>query len=337
MARPSRGSKRGNKRMSMRDKVRKRANEREKTGGGGIFNVDGVDFFQPKKGTAKFRILPYEITSENHPELPAGELWYQRTVWVHYGVGIESKSVICPLKTMKKKCPICEEWARLKKDPDVDEDELKALVPKEREIFNILPNGEDDPQLFTYSYHLFGKQLEEEIREGDEEWGSFAELEDGYMLNVRFTEKKIGNSNPFLEASRIDFKQDDDLDESYLDQVQDLDAILNVLPYNEIEKIFLAEDDPDDKQEEEPPEEKPRRGGRGSSRKPSGRGNSRKEKEEEEEPPKKKPRRGGRKPSKKENDIECPFGHKYAEDCNSHDDCDECDEWDTCQEAFDAL
>lgn len=301
----SKMGKRGGGKSSMREKVRQRAEERESSGGSGWMVGDGLSFFQPKKGTSNFRILPYEVTAEDHPEVPAGELWYQRTVWVHYEVGADNKSVVCPLKTVKQRCPICEYRNKLMKDPNADEDTIKALQPRERELFNVLVDGEDDPQLLTMSYHVFGKKLEEEVREGEEEWGGFADLEGGYLLSVRFQEKKLGK-NTFLEASRIDFKQDDDLDEGILSEVYNLDDIINILSYDEIAALFNEE-------EEEPPkrgagssrrggkkeeEEEPQRGGRSSRR-------SSKKDEEEEEPPSRSSRR-----SRKEEPEEEPEPEK---------------------------
>ena len=288
----SKRDKRGAGKSSMRDKVRQRAEERESSGGGGWLVGDGLSFFTPKKGTSNFRILPYEVTADDHPEVPAGELWYQRTVWVHYEVGADNKSVVCPLKTIKQRCPICEYRNKLMKDPNADEDTIKALNPRERELFNVLVDGEDEPQLLTMSYHCFGKKLEEEVREGEEEWGGFADLEGGYLLSVRFQEKKLGK-NTFLEASRIDFKQDDDLDEGMLSEVYNLDDIINILSYDEIAAMFNEE-------EEEPPKRgagSSRRGGKKEEEEPPKRGSSRRSsRDEEEEPPAgRSSRRGGRK------------------------------------------
>ena len=294
-----RDNKRGAGKSSMREKVRQRAEERESSGGGGWLVGDGLAFFSPKKGTSNFRVLPYEVTADDHPEVPAGELWYQRTVWVHYEVGADNKSVVCPLKTIKQRCPICEYRNKLMKDPNADEDTIKALNPRERELFNVLVDGEDEPQLLTMSYHCFGKKLEEEVREGEEEWGGFADLEGGYLLSVRFQEKKLGK-NTFLEASRIDFKQDDDIDEGILSEVYNLDDIINIMDFDEIAAMF-------EEAEDEPPPKRgsgsSRRGGKKEEEEPAGRSSrrgGRKEPEPEPEPSGRSSRRGGRKEERQE-------------------------------------
>ena len=303
---------------SMREAAKKRASERQNTGGGGTkFNFpDGVKvtFFKPEKGTMKLDILPYEVTAENHPVVAAGDRWYQRTIFTHNGIGAEEKSYLC-LKTIGKKCPICEVRAKMVKSPDGDEDIIKSLTPKEREVFNVIDLNDEKAgvQLWEYSYHLFGKLLETELREGDDDLAGFADLVDGKTLKVRFKEKQMGK-NKFLEADRIDFLDRDDYDEDILEDVLDLDAILNVFPYEKLDAIFTEmEDDeeedekpkkgkaskgkkeePEDDEEEE--EEKPKRG-RASSKKSS------KDEEEDDEEEEEKPKRGSKaskKPVKKE-------------------------------------
>jgi hypothetical protein len=89
------------------------------------------------------------------------------------------------------------------------------------------------------STYLFGRKLEEEIRESDEANAAFAELSGGKTLKVRWEAKSMG-TNKFVEAGRIDFLDREDIDESALDVVVDLDKAMKILPYEEIEKIFQA-------------------------------------------------------------------------------------------------
>lgn len=295
-------------RQSMRDKIKKRADERESSGGGGfLHHPDGIDYYNYKKGTKRLRIVPYEVTVDTNPEMPAGELWYQRTVWVHYSVGVEEKTITCPLKTFGKPCPICEERAKLLKDPDIEEEVTKDMLPKERECFNVLEDGGDEPKLLTCSYHVFGKKLEEEIREGDEAWGDFAMLEGGYELSVRWGEKKLGK-NTFLEATRIDFHQDEDLPEEMLDEVYDLDAIIAQMSYDQISDIFF--------QGTSEEEEKPSRGSRGSGR-------SKRGSKDEEEKPSRGSRRGSRESSKDEEEEKPNRGSRRGSRRSSRDEEEE--------------
>ena len=276
--------------QSMADKMRDRASTRESSGRGGVkftFPVGAeIKFFKVDKAkTYKLDFIPYEVTDKKHPAgVDVGDLWYQRTIWTHNNIGPEEKSYLC-LKSVGKKCPICEYRAQLVKSADADEDLIKSLNSKERELFQVidLDNEKAGIQLWEFSYHLFGKKLEEEIREDDEDGykAGFADLEGGSTLKIRFGSKKMGK-NEFFEATRIDFEERDDYGEDILDDVLCLDEILNVLDYEKLEAIFLDT-------ETEEVEEKPARG----------RGGRGKEKEEDE-----KPARGGRGRGKKDEEEE---------------------------------
>lgn len=310
------------KHKSMRQKARERAQERESAGGAHYLDLpEDYDFFKIVKGRNNFTILPYEVTAENHPEVQPGELWYQRTMWVHYNVGSEEKTEICPLKTFKEKCPICERRLELMKDPDADDKDIDDLKPKEREMFNVLTD-DDEYQLLYISYHNFGKLLEEEIRE-DEEYGGFADLEDGKTLSVRFKQETFGK-NKFLKASKIDFKDRDDLDESILDDVLDLDAIMIPKSYDDLYNAFW--DVGTDKDKDEDGEKKKKK--TSSRKKPAP---AKKEKEEKKTSSRRKPKPKPKakekkkpKPKPKEKKLECPEDLEFGKDFDEYECCDDC-------------
>ena len=298
----------GSSRQSMRDKMRERATTREQSGRGGVkFNFpEGreVKFLKIDKAcTKKLDFIPYEITVDNHPSgVAKGDLWYQRTIYTHNKIGPEEKSYLC-LKSIGKKCPICDYAAQLQRDPKADDELIKSLKAKERELFQVvdLSSDSDDILLWEYSYHLFGKLLEEEIRNSEPEEdfkAGFADLEGGSTLKIRFEKKTMGK-NEFYEVKRIDFVERDDYPESVLDDVLNLDEILNVLPYEKLEGIFL-DTDPE-------PDEKPARGKKKDDEKEE-KSSRRSKKEEDEEPP-----RRGRGKDKEEEAPKSKRGSKKEE------------------------
>ena len=331
-----------NRRSSMRDRVRKRAEQRKSSGGwASKYDVpEETDFLQVKKGTAQLDILPYKVGISNHPEVDEGELWYQRTIWTHFGIGIDELAYICP-RTIGKRCPICEEHKRLAKDPDTEKEVLNGLRAKQREIFNVIDLNDEEKgvQLWEYSYHLFGKHLEEDIREGEEDWAGFSELEDGYTLRIRFTEESLGK-NTWLEASRIDFRErDENYDESVLDDVFDLDAIMKILSYEELEKIFLGIDDDE--------EEKPAGFKKTKVKKKKAEPEPESDDDEEDSPKKVTRKKKGTKAKKKEVEpeedekpvrkkkgkkktLECPGNGTFGDDLDELDECVECEVWEDC-------
>lgn len=291
---------------SMRDKGRDDAKNRESRGGGsGTLNLpEGVDvsFFKPEKGNHLLDLIPYVTT--NNPERDKGELHYKRTIWVHFNVGPESKSFLCR-KThgSDKRCPICEEHIKLRKDSSADEDEVKGLKAKERNLFNVIDLNDEDTviQLWEISYHNFAKLLDEEINASDDP-GFFADLEGGSSVSVRFKDTQIGNGPTFIQASKIDFKDRDDLDEDILDNVFDLDGILKVLSYDELEKAHLGEEEDSE--------------------------NDNKDDSNQDDPPTDESSAGTDEPTT----DGCPEGGNWGKDFDEWQECDECDVKEACED-----
>ena len=362
---------RDDKRQSMRDRIRARAEEKSQSKAGGSSTVrlpEGRKFVETKKGTMTLPIVPYEVKANNHPMAKKGELWYERTFFIHRNIGAENKMYICPLKTFKKPCPICEARAELMKDWDSNEEQIKALKPSERQLFNV-DMGKEGVQVLEMSHFCFGEKLEKEILEGKEEWAGFADLEGGFDVRVRFSETALGKTT-FLEADRIDFEERDDYTEKILDEVVDLDSCLKVLEYDQLEKIFLelADDEPDDDPapsrrpgdvgeseqgrnrrtpppKEEPPFEEDKPAERAGRRRepepePAKEEGRRRRPEPDPEPVKEESRRRRPEPEPEKEDPAgelCPHGGVWGKDCDGLDACYECKVWEKCRDEKDRL
>lgn len=361
------------KMQSMRDRVRARAQEKEeskKSGFGYLRLPEGKEYFEPKKGTMNVDIVPYEVNVNNHPMAARGELWYERTFFIHRNIGADNRPYICPLKTVKQPCPICEQRAALIKDGyDQNKELIDALKPKERQIFNV--DGEKGVQIYESSYYTFGEALEKEVNEGKDEWAGFADLEGGFTLRVRYGEKKLGD-NTFLETERIDFEERDDYTEAILDEVADLDECLNILSYDELQRIFLEVEEAPAQQErrheetrshrsertereparEEAPPARRRAAEPPQEEAPPTRRRAAEPPQEEApptrrraaEPPKEEapPARAGRATSNADSgassgDPQCPGGGTYGTDCDKLDHCPECTIWEGCRDRADEM
>src|SRR6188768_2771816 len=73
--------------------------------------------------TNRARLLPPTWEGAKH---------YGLDVYVHYGVGPDRESYLCPLQHGDKPCPICEERDLARRENDPDEDYVKELEPKRR-------------------------------------------------------------------------------------------------------------------------------------------------------------------------------------------------------------
>jgi len=345
----------------IREKIRQRAEQREMQGGGYLTLPEGVEYFNPEKGRNKFDILYYRVTSDAHPEVDAGDEWYQRTFFIHRNVGADEQSVVCPRKTFGLPCPICEHRVSMERDADADEDEIKSLKPKERELFNVYNYDADEFQVMNISYHLFGKLLEEEIREGDEEDADFADPEIGKTIMARFKEK-TWSGRKFYEASRIDFKdRSEQYDASIIDDMVDLDSCINVMEYDDLYNLFWELDGPQSSKaddEDEKPAPKKRATKKRATKKAAPKTRTRKKKVEEPEEPE-----DDVEPEEAEDDAEpeddyedddsgavedddgaeeypaaeCPADYVFGVDCNAYDECDECEIWEACQDEQERL
>jgi len=282
----------------MRKTATRVANTKAQQGGRYVQVPEGIKLLMiDKAGTLRFDILPYRVTVKNHPkQIEVGGLWYQRNFSIHRNVGVDKNSYVCPRSVQKGNCPICEAYADAVKNQD--EETAKALKPSDRTLFNVIDTKNKDGSIciLNYSYYLFEKLLNSEIRELEEDadidpdW-FFADLVGGSTLKVRFTEKSLGKRN-FYDAEKIDFVSRDDYGESILEKTVDLDKALTVLSYDDLSRIFLD-----------------------LSKEPEGDTDVEKDAEENtNEAPKKK----------KKKKRECPFGYTFALDYGNYVECQTC-------------
>ncbi len=223
---------------------------------------EGVSLFSLKKeGTYRVNILPYKVGRGN-PFADKGEEHYERTYFTHANVGPQQRAYVCLAETFKKPCPICEEQAKLRRK-GVDGDLIKALYPKERQLFNVQDVTDSKEaakgvQLWDISFHLFGKLLDSRVRKADDDDGYefFADPEKGFTLKLEVEEKSIGKGKPFCNVSAIEFKaRKGELDSELLEGVQCLDDMPKEVPYKELKEIFLQTGSTDDEDEDEDDDE----------------------------------------------------------------------------------
>jgi len=313
----------------------------------GYLNLpQGVSVFSPEPGSkVRLDFMPYEVTDPNHPDRDdelgiavPGELWYKRPFKTHRNIGASNDAVVC-LTSIGKRCPICEYRARRIKE-GADKEETDALKPSFRNLYVVIPKGhkkyDEKPHIFDISQYLFQNLLTDELDE-DERYETFPDLEEGWTVRIRFDSKTIGGSKPFAEASRIDFEErDEPYDESILDEIPNLDEVLNVLSYQQLERKFMELEDEGESSEEVLNDEDEEIVNAEEDEKVvdddacvacEGTGRNSKGK-------KCRICKGtGKNPEKaesKQKDDRCPHGHVFGKDCEEYDECDECDQWDDC-------
>jgi hypothetical protein len=364
------------KRVSLREKAKQRAEENKFTGGSSYIRLpDGCSFLKPKEGTNRWDFLPYEVTiggtvhdgKTKDVVHTVGDLEYVRTTLVHPYMGADEKSYLC-LRVNKKPCPFCDERTRLSKLPaPKNQDEAKALEkeintlkPKIKDIWNVidLDDSGKGVQLLEFSYANWREILEEEIREGKDEWAGFADLEEGFTVKARFSAETF-DGNKFLKCSRVDFDPRDGYKETILKKVVDLDACLIVETYDKLKAIMWgAEGEPeaqagrgaDVNEDRVDRSDRADRAERGSASEDRAERGSRSERpaqqeteivEKKEEPVQASTRTPRQLPPvEKECPAgKCPVGHVFGVDCDNTPDCHKCDSiiWEPCRDEADRL
>jgi len=241
------------KRDKRKEKKRKRVSGRKRAEehrsvyeGSSVQLPSGVSFFSIKKrGVYRFEIIPYTVPDgAGNPNAEDGDLYFERTFWVHRSIGPENETVVCPSKTAKKPCPICEFRAKeVAKGEDGDEELIKSLGPRERQLWNVYDHADAERgvQVWDISYHLFGKQLDARIKNADEDedYEFFADPEDGSTLKVGFSEESFAGRN-YYQAESIDFKpRVEALDPDIFAKANCLDEMLVIEPYDKLYALFF--------------------------------------------------------------------------------------------------
>lgn len=206
---------------------------------------EGLTIFNVKKaGTYRLDVIPYTV-GEGNPHSDAGELHYERTYYIHARIGPNGDTYCCLAKTFNKPCPICEERAKMARDPDSDEKLVKSLFPKERNLWNVFVHSEPEKgvQVWDVSDHLFGKHLRAKINNADESDGydTFADPEEGQTLKIGATEEK-GGGFTWRTCNDIEFKsRKEPISEEIMSAAVCLDDMLVEMEYDKLKSVFHGE------------------------------------------------------------------------------------------------
>lgn len=188
------------------------------------FVKDEYRTYTAKKGDNAIRILPRD-ESENARH-------YGEDIWVHYSVGPDGGSVLCPAKMANEACPLCEERARAEKRGA--EEEAGELKPVRRVAMWIIDRkNEDQGPLLWAAPWTVDRDIAKATK--DRETGRYYIIDDpeqGYDVyfdvDGEGRQKKYG---PYQTARRPS-----SVDEKYLDFVVN-NPLMDALRYRDYEEI----------------------------------------------------------------------------------------------------
>lgn len=369
----------------------RRSMEKPKSSFGYLNIPEDLNVFKPEGDTeVVFDIIPYIVSDPHHldnrkydTDAIVGEPWWKRPVKVHRSIGADNVSLICP-GTIGKKCPICEYFTKKRRE-GAEWDEIKDYLPSNRTIYAIVPIDtqecetdytEGEIHIMDQPDHYFDKALQAAL-DKDITAENFADPEQGLSLRVYFRVGKFGKVE-FAEAVKVDFlDRDEQFTIGIIEEAPDLDGMMKILPYKEIDALFygmegLDDEDIDDQElEEEPPKrERTRRTSRAGERKEPEeetgrertsrsrtrrqshtsegekerttrtRTRSRKPREEtddEDQEPSEPKKRSRTRKEPEPQVTECPHGHVFGEDNDKFEDCENCEVWEDCKDEKEAL
>ena len=330
-------------RKAMAEALRKRTEESSTRRTGGFVSIfrndlDDVKFWKVAEGDHIIDIIPY-YAGPFDPHVAEGEPQYVLMLKVHQGIGVEGGNYICPTN-YKKPCPICEHIKRLKSE-GADEEEINALYPKNRCVYNIVCYDSDKEEnkgvqvwefSHWYSERYFTKLATPKRRRGGEQGGgriSFADLDDG--KSIEFTREGTGQTNTNFYGFALK-DRNYAIDDEIADSTHCLDELISILSYDELYRIYWGEDAP----EEGSSEEKPRRTRpvRREESTPTQREEKTSRREEEPEPTREgrrtRPVRREEEPPFEKDKNTCPGGGTFGVDVDKLEHCEDCEIWKAC-------
>jgi hypothetical protein len=227
------------------------------------FVKDEIKGFTPKAGSKgnTIRLLPGTWK---------GKEYWGYLLWVHYEVGADKATMLCP-KEMGHgdgRCPICEERARVERYKDADEDYKRSLSPVKRVAAYIIDraNEEEGPLLWTMPFtidkeifkHIVSKKTGKARNLDDPEAGHDIYFErEGEGKKTKYSGFEIDSDTNELDPDWLEFAIDNPIPKQLI-----------YYDYDHMKEVFTAgteNEDEDDKprkkhkRDEDEDEEKPKK------------------------------------------------------------------------------
>lgn len=296
--------------------------------------VEGLQKWKCGEGQHIVDIIPY-IAGDKDPQTKEGGTAHVLHIWVHQRIGVNQATFVCPAVNYKLPCPICDHREKLRSEDNYDDELVKSLYPKHRNIFNIVCyDGKEEAkgiQIWDVSDFFMGEKLRS-ISKMPDRGGKgggyiyYADPDEG--KSIKFERKGSGQQNTqFLGHQFVE--RDYVIDDSILDTAFQLDQIINVPTYEELEATFFGSEG---KSEEAPPEEAP------PEPEPPKPSKLLKRAGAAEEPPKEEKKTPTRiNPTKTTVTGECPAGGTFGIDCEDLVECGKCRMWNDCSAEKDKI
>lgn len=202
---------------------------------------EGTKFWKCSEGQHIIDVIPF-FAGPNMPKVGAstcreGQLAWLIDLWIHRNVGILEDSIICPARTNKEPCPICEHLKQYK--DQYTEEEFKAMIAKRRVMYLIWDHTsatekEKGVQVWEVA-HWF---MEDKIREIMPVTGGTIQYFDPDGGKHIVFVKRGSKENVSFFNHRFEDRANP-VPDSILDQSFPLDSLLVYTSYKDMKKAFL--------------------------------------------------------------------------------------------------
>jgi len=188
-------------------------------------------------------IIPFITSEKNINKLPAGTGAHKVEVFVHFGIGMNENAYVCPALTLSKECPICEYRNAMRKQDNYDEAVYKALAPKRRVVYNVCcydstKDKANGVMFWESSFHLAEKNIVAIAK--NKRTGEFIEFADPDVgKTIEFSKVGKGLNTAYEGFKFLD--RDEIISDEILDKAVDPSDYIDILSYDELEKIFDGE------------------------------------------------------------------------------------------------
>lgn len=263
------------------ESIKKRANQQ----GGGFdsYIKDDVPRYKPGDGENIIRVLPPTWIDDDDLVDKWGDSWGVE-IWVHYGIGPDEVTYLCPKKMLGEDCPLCDARSDVQRD---DEEAAKALAPGKRVGVWLIDRKaqKEGPQFWAMPAFKVEKEIAS--RSINKKTGKAILIDDpenGYDVSFN---KDGPSERPNYTGVDVDrdpspLHDKESVQDKWLEYIQNnpLYDVLKFYDFDYIESVYMGKkkkkkrSDDEDEHEEEDRKKKSRR--------------SRDEEEDEDEEPKKK-------------------------------------------------
>jgi len=231
-------------------RTRESYEKREDSGQFKSFFVDSSDlkFWKVVEGPHLIDVLPYKAGPSDPQGTKEGDWTYVMIIWVHYGVGVNQDSYVCPARNFNLPCPICEYREEIRRQEDYDEDLVKELTPKRRSIYWVVCYDSEKeeakgPQIFDVAHWYMEKYLVS-LAKTPERGGQkavvpyipFSDIDEGKTIS--FEKKGQKRNTEYVGHKFID--RNYVLPFELVDTLLPLDSLVKICDYDTIKAAFYG-------------------------------------------------------------------------------------------------